>query len=407
MRISKTSWLVIGIAIFVICGIVLYMFYQNQTDRRQEARDELELAQDSAIMLLSQKGAMETELANTENEMAQWEDTISQLNEQLTQSEAEIAQIQQEFPVTAASIEYDETLFSFALDNDIELFSVTASELGNEEIEGINYETVTFGIGVRGEVEDILNFTNTVVSSKDFRTAILVPVNISIPDPLSDEEIDNLEQGLRDQLTGEALAKITTGEIVLLTLEAIDEVAGNEYIDQLTNGNDGSLNANSLTEMAETLRERIAGSIYLEAEYEGPLANDLAELLEQGLADSVVSAVVTSLSQEIENLVTIKEVVEGEEGEEEIIVDEDALIELVGADLAALIGGEIAATASSPTTTLLNDYIAGLIEVKMLDSVAESVEEVVETTMPGIIEETEMPSASMTIVIYIYQSGGE
>ncbi|UCG55268.1 MAG: hypothetical protein JSV32_03380, partial [Dehalococcoidia bacterium] len=340
MRISRTGWLLIGTAIFVICAVVLFMFYQNQANTRQEARDELEVAQDTSLMLVSQRGAMEADLVEKENELAQWEDTIGQLNVKIAQLEISLGNIQQEFPISAESIEYDETLFSYAFNNQIELFSVSTSEIDNTDIEGINYGTVTFGIGVRGEVDNILDFVNTVVSSDDFKTAVFAPVKITIPDPLDDEEKYFLEQTLREDLTAEALAKIPTGNIVLFTLEAIDEVAGNEYIDQLTNGDNGSLEANSLTKMAEILKDRITGSIYLETEYEGPLASDLAELLEQGLADSVVNAVIIALTQEIENLVIIKDVV-GEEGEEEIIIDQNALEELVGKDLATLIGEEV------------------------------------------------------------------
>ncbi len=406
MRISRTGWLLIATAIFVIGAIVLYMFYNNQANTRQEARDDLEIAQDTALMLVSQRGAMEADLAEKQNDLAQWEQTIEQLNEQIVQAEINLSDVLREFPVSAESIEYDETLFSYAIDNEIELLSISTSEIDSISMEGIDYGTVTFGIGIRGEVENILDFVSTIVSSNDFKTAVLNPVKIAIPDPLDEEEIYLLEQNLREDLTAEALAKIPTGNIVLFTLEAIDEVAGNEYIDQLTNGSNGSLEVNSLAEMADTLKDRIVGSIYLETEYEGPLASDLAELLEQALADSVVSAVITSLTQEIEDLVTIKEVVGGE-GEEEIIIDEDALIELVGSDLATLIGAEVASATSNPIGTLLNDYVASLIEKKMLDEVTDSVEDAVETTMPGIIEEAEMPSTDMIVVIYIYQGEGE
>ncbi len=58
-------------------------------------------------------------------------------------------------------------------------------------------------------------------------------------------------------------------------------------------------------------------------------------------------------------------------------------------------------------TALLNEYIAGLIESKMLNSVADSVEEEIEATLTGMIEEMEMPSAGITIIIYLYQGEGE
>jgi hypothetical protein len=384
------------------------MFYQNQTDKRQEAEDELEVVQDTMLMLLSQRGAMEATLDEKENELIQWEDSINQLNEQLAQSEVDLSQIQQQIPVSAESIEYDEILFSYAEENDIELFAITASEIGDADIEGVNYGTVTFGMGIRGEMEDILNFINTIVTSDDFKTATLTPVGITIPDPLDDEEIYNLEQGLRGELTAAAIAEIPAGEIILITFESVVEVFGTEYVDQLTQDNDGSITTNSLEEMAAILKDRIAGSIYLEPEFEEPLAYVLAKNIEEGLANSVVGIVVSSVAQKIDELVVIREVIEGEEeGQEEIIIDQEALIELVGYDLAVLIGDQIAGLTSAPIEDELNSYVAGLIEEKMIDSVADSVEEEVENRMPAIIEAEEKPTASMTILIYIYQHGGE
>ena len=416
MRLGKTGWLVLAIAVFAIGAIVLYMLYQGQADKRQEARDELEFVQDTVPMLLVQKGALEAELIEKENELVQWEDTISQLEEQVVKVEITLSQNKEGFPVSVESIEYDEKLILFALDNDVVITILTASEPGSESIDDITYETTSFGIEIRGEVADIFAFINTIINDDDFKTAIIEPVSITIPEPLNDERRENLEEGLRTLLTTEAIADITTDEIVGFTLEAIDEVVGDVFINQLVDGNDGQLDALSIAEMAATIKERIANSIYLEQEYEGPLADSLAELIAQHIAESVISTIVNPLAEQIAALIAPREVVEGEEeGEEEgedgevaqTVYDQAALIELLGEDMAVLLGPNIAEATEGDITTLLNGYIAGLIESKMLNSVADSVEESVENTIPGMIEEMEMPLTGMTIVIYLYQGEGE
>jgi hypothetical protein len=412
MRLSRTGWLVLAIVIFAVGAIVLYMLYQGQVDKRQTARDELEFVQDTVPMLLAQKGALEADLIEKENELAQWEDTISRLEEQVVQAKITLSQNKEGFPVSAESIEYDEKLISFALDHDVVLAVVTASELGSESIDEITYETASFGIEIRGEVADILAFINTVISDDDFKTAVIEPVSIAIPEPLNDEQRENLKEGLRTLLTTEAIADITTDEIVGFTLEAIDEVVGDVFINQLVDGNDGQLDALSIAEMAATIKERIANSIYLEQEYEEPLADSLAELIAQHIAESVVSTIVNPLAEQIAALIAPGEVMEGEEeGEDgevaQTVYDQAALVELLGEDMAVLLGEDIAGATEGDITTLLNGYIAGLIESKMLNLVADSVEESVENTIPGMIEEMEMPSAGMTIVIYLYQGEGE
>jgi hypothetical protein len=366
-------------------------------------------------MLFAQREIAEAELAERENELAQWEDTISQLEEQVVQLEISLSQTIEELPVSAESIEYDEKLILFAVDQDVEITALTASEPGSESIEGITYQTTSFSIEVKGEVADILAFINTMVSDNDFKTAVIGPVSLIIPEPLNDEQQEVLEEGLRSQFTDQALVEITTEEIIGFTLEAIDEVVGDEFIDQLTTGSDGSLDTLSIAEMAATIKERIADSIYLKQDYEGPLADGLAELIEQNIADSVVSTIVGPLAEQIAALIAPGEVVEvegeGENGEGDevggkVVYDQAALIELLGEDIAALLGEEIAGATTGNITTLLNEYIAGLIENKMLNSVADSVEESVKSMLPGMIEEMEMPSAGMTIVIYWYQGEG-
>ncbi|MFC1865441.1 hypothetical protein ACFLYB_01845 [Chloroflexota bacterium] len=411
MRLSRKTWLILIIAIFVIGAIVLYMLYQGQADKRQEARDELRSAQDMEPMLLAQKRALDAELIEKENELAKWEDILIELEERAVKLEITLSQKIEAFPVSAESIEYDEKLFLFSHDHNIEMNLVTASEQVSEQIDDVTYETASFSIQIDGEVADILAFINTMVIDVDFRTAVIQPVNIVIPDPVNDEQREILEEDLRALLTTEALAEMPIDEIVRFTLEAIDDVVGDEHIDQSVDGNDGQLDALSIAEMATTIKERIADSIfYIEQNYEEPLATDLAELIAESIPGSVISPIVDSLAEKIVALIVPAEVVQGEgEGEElggEVVYDQAALIELLGEDMAALLGESIAGVTRGQISNLLNNYIAGLIENRMLNSVADSVEEAVETTLPINIEAMEMPSANMEIVIYLYQGEG-
>jgi hypothetical protein len=168
--------------------------------------------------------------------------------------------------------------------------------------------------------------------------------------------------------------------------------------------------------MAEIIKERIADLTCLEDEYKEPLANDLAEFIAKTINDSVVGVVVDRVTNCIfEKIMPFEiEIVEGEgEGEdgeidyEKNIYDYNDLVELLGPDMAALLGDQIAGSTKGEISSILNMYIARLIETKMLNSVTDSVEEVVNTTIPTIIEDLEMPSASIAISIYLYQDEGE
>jgi len=379
MRLSRTAWLIIGIGIFVIAAAGVYVLYQDQANERQEAEDLLALAEETMPELLSEKIDLEDELAQKEDELAQWNDAISQLEEQLALAEIKLGQVQEGFPASVESIEYEEILFAFAYNSNVELVILNASEPGSAEVEGINFSATQLSIEVRGEVADILNYIHTIVTNEDFKTAILEPVNITIPEPLSDAQIDDIEEGIRAELTAGAMAEITTEEMVGFILEAIVEVTG-QRVDVLT-----------VEEIAETIREEIAGS--LEGNYDVLLAGELAELIEQHIAGSIIGTIVQPIADEIAGLILE---VEEDESIEEVLED------LLGEDIAELLGEAIAGALPGDINGLLNEYIAGLIEAKMVNSVANMVEESMGEIMPEMIEKKEMPSASLTLFIYAY-----
>lgn len=385
MRLNRTAWLVIGVGIFVVAAVVLFMFYRGQADKQQEAKDELGLVQDSVTILFAQKRALDDELAQKENELAQWNDTIGQLEDQLAQAVIELEQTQAGFPTSLESIEYDEALFAFAHDSNLGLTILTASEMEDTSIEDITYKTASFKMEVRGEVADILDFINTIVNDDDFKTAILEPVIITVPEPLTDEQKESIEEDKRIELTAEAVAQITTEEMAEFMLEAIVELTGQE------------IEALMVREIAETIRIKIAVS--LEEDYVLLLSGDLAELIEQHIAESIVSEIVRPLAEEIAALI----VAGGEEG-----YNEEDLEELLGPDIAGLLGEEIAGALPGGIESLLNEYIADIVENKMLDSVSSQIiEEVVVEYVAQQVEEMEMPSATIELVIYTYQGEGE
>ena len=218
MRLSRTAWIVLGIGIFVIAAVSLYLLYGNQTRAHQAAKDELDEVQATAPLLLLEKQALQNELAQKEDELAQWNDTISRLEGQLAQAEIELGQTQDGFHSSAESIEYDEILFVFAHNSNLEISILNASETNDADVEGIGYKTTVFAVEVRGEVANILDFVNTIVTDEAFKTAILEPVDIMVPEPLTEED---KEQILED---------MTAEEIESLIEEAVETLPGQERL---------------------------------------------------------------------------------------------------------------------------------------------------------------------------------
>jgi len=402
MKIKRTAWLIIGIGIFVIAAASLYVLYQNQVDQRQEAKDTLAEAQEELQTLYIERAALEGDLEDIEAELAQWQAEIEQMEEQLAQAIVDSGQAQEGFPVSIDGIEYEEILFALADNSGIEIARLSSGGQGTSAIEGIVYTTASFNMEVHGQVLDILGYINAIVTDDGFGTAVVAPVNINVPEPLNGEQIEGMEEEIRDSLLAEALMEITTDQIVDFTLESIDQVVGDEFINILINpeglgAGDGALDALSIAEMAENIRQKIAGSIYIEQGYEGLLSGELAELIAEQIAASAVNRVVGSLVEEVSELI----VAIGEEG-----YDYDDLVELLGEDMAQLLGEEIAGGFAGNISGLLNEYIAELIEARMLDSVMATVEAAVGPLAAEKIEEMEMPSANIEIVIYAYPGEG-
>ena len=196
MKLTKTSLMVLGIGIIIIAAASLFMAYQGQVQQRQEARDSLANAEKNLQSFTDIKEATDVELIQLENELQEWQNELSQLETELVQAELTLAQTGARFPISVESIEYDEVLFSFARDaNNLMITSLTASEPTEiTTLEGITYTTTFFTVEVRGEVADILNFINTIVADDDFQTAVLEPITIDIPDPLTEAEKEDMTE---------------------------------------------------------------------------------------------------------------------------------------------------------------------------------------------------------------------
>jgi len=174
MRLSKTAWLILGIGIFVIAFATLYMVYSQQSGEQEQLNSSLAVAQGALPQLVSEREDLESQLT-------QWES-------QLAQATSSLAKIEARFPESVQSIEYDERLFKLADDCDLEITSLTASEPSEEKVENVTYSITSFGVDVRGEVADILDFINAIATSEYFTTATMEMVDMDIPEPEEEEE---------------------------------------------------------------------------------------------------------------------------------------------------------------------------------------------------------------------------
>ena len=191
MKLGKTAWIILVTGIFIIAIGSLYWLYLQERPKQEE--------------LNAQLSAVQAQLPNLAEQRASLESTLTELEDNLAQATSQLKTAKAAFPALVESIEVDELLFGIADDWGLEITSLTASEpsdlevevkveMEDIEVEDVTYLLTYFTVEVKGEVTDILNFIHTIVNHRDFDTATVELVNIVIPDPISEQEKEELSK---------------------------------------------------------------------------------------------------------------------------------------------------------------------------------------------------------------------
>jgi len=280
-RLSKTAWLILGIGILVIAFVGLYVVQTQQGDEQEQLNDSLSVAQATLPTLVSEKEDWESQLTQLESQ-------LTRLKSELTQATLLLSKTAASFPESVESIEYDELLFNFARDCNLRITTLIASEPGTEGVEDITYSVTSFTVDVRGEVANVLDFINAIVTSEDFTCATAELVNINIPEPLTEAEKEAVKERVIEELTGELAGEILAKEGLIE--EIIEELAKEGLTEQ------------AREELLEALAEALAA------------AEEAREELLEALAEAEVEA-----AEEIEELempsATIELAIYGYQGE--------------------------------------------------------------------------------------------
>lgn len=203
MKISKTTWYILGIGILVIAIGSLYMLYLQQGREQEQLNEALFTAQGTLPKLASERANLES--------------TLTELEDRLAQATSKLETAKAAFPTsTTESIEVDELLFDIADDWELDITYLTASEPRDRKVkveveddvkaEDVTYLVTTFTVTVKGEVADILEFIDTIVTHSDLTTATIELANIEVPEPLTEEEKEELTE---EEITEEEMPSAT------------------------------------------------------------------------------------------------------------------------------------------------------------------------------------------------------
>jgi hypothetical protein len=174
LKLTKTSWLIIIVGVFIITLAGLGVIRSAQVQEQSELREQLALAQLklSAIQL--------EQLSYRQEELEQ------QLSETASQSKTAQATLSQ----TIGYITVSDTLFDVAEANNVEVTEIKSSGMVGKELAGVPCSTLPLTTRVEGELTDLVSFTTQL--NEELTTGTVESVDIIISEIIGNKSSANI-----------------------------------------------------------------------------------------------------------------------------------------------------------------------------------------------------------------------
>jgi len=200
MKISRVTWIILGVVVFAAAFGVLYMLYAGQTREQDSLRGKISSNQAKLVQLNAER-------QNWQSQLTALEDQLAQKQSELVAANQALAEARTGWPEAAESIEYDETLFKIADGWHLQIDSLVAGEKQSRVVQGITFGTTTFSVTISGPeikatesieyqdkvygvVNDILSYIDSLAKQKEFATATINGVSMTVPPAMTREELD-------------------------------------------------------------------------------------------------------------------------------------------------------------------------------------------------------------------------
>lgn len=170
MKLSKTSWLLLTVGIFIITFASLGAVRYQQVNRQNQLNEELTLA----------------EARLNEFRLEQLSYRKGELEEQLSQAISQFETAKAVLSQSTGSIATSSTLFDIAEAHGVEVTELSSSALVSEDLEGVPCSILSLTTRVEGDVSDLIGFITKLNS--DLTTGVVQSVEINIPETTSEEE---------------------------------------------------------------------------------------------------------------------------------------------------------------------------------------------------------------------------
>jgi hypothetical protein len=170
LKLSKTSWFLLVIGIFIIVFAGLGVVCYQQINQQNQLNEELTLAEAKLN---------EFQLEQLSYRKGELERRLSQAISQFETAKAILSQ-------STGSIATTSTLFDIAEAYGVEVTELSSSGLVSEELEGVPCSVLSLTVRVEGDIPDLIGFITKL--NDDFTTGVVQSVEISIPETTGGEE---------------------------------------------------------------------------------------------------------------------------------------------------------------------------------------------------------------------------
>jgi hypothetical protein len=319
-------------------------------------------------------------------DVASWNDKIALLQTELAQANLSLTQTQNNFPASAQTIEYNETLMGLASSCNLTMQILVATQptAASLNTSDFTFYSNVFTISVMGKVSDILNFVDKIATNGSFKTGAMTPISFTIPEPLTQAQKDQMRSDIQTQMISAEDASIQGADRVKLIENALYLLLG------------GKANPPAAGDITQAINSLITSQF--NSSIADMMSNDIAQAIENGLANTLVSTVATQYTNAIMALFTDQ-------------INAGLLPTFTGfagslgsTPLDTLITAAIQGIPPSTMPAAINQAITDALNSNVSDQIAAMVNDSdVDATLAAQVTAAEMPSAQLTVAVYSYK----
>lgn len=169
IKLSKTSWLILSVGIFVVVLAGLGITRSQQLQEQGKLENELG---DSQMILDKIK-------------VADLQQRLGELQQNADEEQLQLDEAKNKLDQTVVSVDVTDEFFSIADYCGVVIMSMSTTPIQPNTFEGIGLSTTALNAGVVGELPDLINFV--VSLNNDFTTGLIKSTQIIIPASSSNE----------------------------------------------------------------------------------------------------------------------------------------------------------------------------------------------------------------------------